>query len=170
MGSRRKSRELVLQVLFHMDIQKRFEADMFERFCQVFPPSEKIEAFFCDLLNGILEARAGIDALIEQHSSNWKMSRMAAVDRNLLRMGADLPGAEREDEGAAGRGARGDDFPRHFLCSARGPDTKPAFSMGGRRGCADRSAAVRAFLRPSGKRAAGKTHTGRKRYRETDTG
>jgi N utilization substance protein B len=86
MGARRKSRELVLQVLFHMDIQKRFDPEMFERFCRVFPPSEKTEAFFCDLLNGILEVRPGIDDLIEQHSSNWKMSRMAAVDRNLLRM------------------------------------------------------------------------------------
>lgn len=86
MGARRKSRELVLQVLFHMDSQKRFEPEMFELFCRVFPPSEKTEEFFCNLLNGILEARSGIDSLIEQHSSNWKMSRMGGVDRNLLRI------------------------------------------------------------------------------------
>lgn len=86
MGARRKSRELVLQVLFHMDIQKRFEPEMSERFCQVFPPGKKSEAFFCSLLNGILAEKSAIDSLIERHSSNWKISRMAAVDRNLLRM------------------------------------------------------------------------------------
>ena len=86
MGARRKSRELALQVLFHMDIQKRFEPEMFERFCRVFPPPEKTRAFLSSLLNGILENRETIDRLIERHSSNWKMSRMAGVDRNLLRM------------------------------------------------------------------------------------
>ncbi len=86
MGARRKSRELVLQVLFHMDIQNNFEPEMFERFCRIFPPSAKTEEFFCSLLNGILAARGRIDPLIEQHSSNWKLSRMAAVDRNLLRI------------------------------------------------------------------------------------
>ena len=86
MGARRKSRELVLQVLFHMDIQKRFEPEMSERFCQVFPPGEKSKAFFCNLLDGIMEQKEVIDSLIEQYSSNWKLSRMAAVDRNLLRI------------------------------------------------------------------------------------
>ena len=86
MGARRKSRELVLQVLFHMDIQKRFEQEMSERFCQVFPPGEKSREFFCNLLDGIMAHRETIDGLIEQYSSNWKLSRMAAVDRNLLRI------------------------------------------------------------------------------------
>ncbi len=86
MGARRKSRELVLQVLFLMDIQKRFEPEMSERFCQVFPPGEKSKTFFCDLLDGIMAHRETIDSLIEQYSSNWKLSRMAAVDRNLLRI------------------------------------------------------------------------------------
>lgn len=86
MGARRKSRELVLQVLFHMDIQNRFEPEMLERFCEVFPPPAKTADFFCSLLEGILEARSVIDELIGRHSSNWKLSRMSAVDRNLLRI------------------------------------------------------------------------------------
>jgi N utilization substance protein B len=86
MGARRNSRERALQALFHMDIQKRFESEMLERFCEVFPASEKTEEFFCNLLNGILAARSAIDGLIERHSSHWKMSRMATVDRNLLRI------------------------------------------------------------------------------------
>ncbi len=86
MGARRKSRELALQVLFHMDIQKCFQTEMFDRFCEIFPPSAQSEQFFCNLLHGILDVRGAIDTLIEQHSSNWKISRMAAVDRNLLRI------------------------------------------------------------------------------------
>ena len=86
MGARRKSRELALQVLFYMDIQKCFEPDMVERFCHVFPPSGQTEEFFCNLLNGILSEKATLDSLIERFSSNWQMSRMAGVDLNLLRI------------------------------------------------------------------------------------
>jgi N utilization substance protein B len=86
MGARRKSRELVLQVLFHMDIQKSYEPEMSELFWQVFPPGQKSKAFFCRLLDGVLAQKSAIDHLIERHSSNWKLSRMAAVDRNLLRI------------------------------------------------------------------------------------
>jgi N utilization substance protein B len=86
MGARRKSRELVLQVLFHMDIQKSYEPEMSELFCQVFPPGQKSKAFFCRLLDGVLAQKSAIDHLIERHSSNWTLSRMAAVDRNLLRI------------------------------------------------------------------------------------
>lgn len=86
MGTRRKSRELALQALFYMDSRKRFEPDMLERFCQVFPPADKSAEFFCHLVNGILAHRAGLDRLIERFSSNWQLSRMVAVDRNLLRI------------------------------------------------------------------------------------
>jgi N utilization substance protein B len=86
MGARRKSRELVLQVLFYMDIQKCYGPEMTERFCQVFPPGQKTKGFFCRLLEGILSRKSAIDSLIERHSSNWQLSRMAAVDRNLLRI------------------------------------------------------------------------------------
>ena len=37
-------------------------------------------------MNGVQENRATIDALIEQFSSNWKLSRMSCVDRNVLRI------------------------------------------------------------------------------------
>jgi len=86
MGSRRKSRELALQALFHMDLQKRFEPEMVERFCGEFPPSDQTRSFFARLVNGIMAERASIDELIERFSSNWKISRMGGVDRNLLRI------------------------------------------------------------------------------------
>ena len=84
MGSRRKSRELALQALFYMDLQKCFGPEMVERFSSVFPPSAQTQAFFSRLVNGIMAARPTVDALIERFSSNWKINRMGGVDRNLL--------------------------------------------------------------------------------------
>lgn len=39
-----------------------------------------------ELLQGIYQHKEEIDNLIQSHSSNWKMERMAMVDRNLLRI------------------------------------------------------------------------------------
>lgn len=38
------------------------------------------------LVGGVLERRAQIDAEIEKHSLNWKLSRMSFIDRNILRI------------------------------------------------------------------------------------
>lgn len=45
-----------------------------------------VRRFALELVEGVRERREEIDALISTHSTNWKLSRMAAVDKNILRM------------------------------------------------------------------------------------
>ena len=86
MGTRRQARELAMQALFYMDIQKNSSQEMLERFCENFRPSKKMRPFFAELVNGVLRVKSDIDALIEQFSKNWKIGRMTCVDRNVIRI------------------------------------------------------------------------------------
>ena len=86
MGNRRKSRELAMQALFSIDMSQNGSKDILERFCDNFTPSSKTLSFFLKLVQGVLHARTEIDAVIERYSSNWKLSRMSCVDRNIMRI------------------------------------------------------------------------------------
>ena len=86
MGTRRQARELAMQALFYMDMQKDASEEMLEYFCGCFCPSKKSRPFFLKLVNGVLETKGRIDALVERFSQNWKISRMSCVDRNVMRI------------------------------------------------------------------------------------
>jgi N utilization substance protein B len=86
MGSRRNARELALQALFSMDMNRDFSDEMLERFCGHFPPAVSIGPFFMQLVNGVVALMPRIDPLIEQHSKHWKLERMSCVDRNIMRI------------------------------------------------------------------------------------
>ncbi len=86
MGNRRKSREYALQALFYMDAQRCASPEMIDSYCQCFLEGKRKPAFFETLVTGVLEAKAELDATIEQYSDNWRLSRMAGVDRNILRI------------------------------------------------------------------------------------
>jgi N utilization substance protein B len=86
MGTRRQARELAMQALFYMDMQNNVSLQMLKHFCDNFHPPPKVDLFFQTLVNGVLEKRHEIDALIERFSKNWKISRMSCVDRNVMRI------------------------------------------------------------------------------------
>lgn len=75
-----------MQALFSMDMNCAFSTEMLDDYCRCFAPAKRFQAFFDHLVNGVLEHRADIDAVIERYSSNWKIRRMACVDRNILRV------------------------------------------------------------------------------------
>jgi len=88
MGDRRQARELALQALFFFDMDKSDPHESLELFCT---NNEEIllqgvKPFFLDLVKGVVENRAQIDALLDKYSTNWKISRMPVVDRNIMRM------------------------------------------------------------------------------------
>jgi transcription antitermination protein NusB len=112
LGKRRKARELVLQFLYQIDMNKvgpfregrirGKEADMLPEAAEVnhpnhdleveissfwenFKTDEDVKSFFRQLAGGVLKNREEIDALIDGASLNWRLSRMAVVDRNILR-------------------------------------------------------------------------------------
>jgi len=86
MGKRRKSRELALQALFYMDMVGDDSEERLALFLENNDSSVKTLPFFLKLVRGVTGARPQIDAIIERFSSNWKISRMSSVDRNILRI------------------------------------------------------------------------------------
>src|SRR5215813_1181888 len=86
MGTRRKSRELALQMLFQSDMGKQQPDQVRLTFWNEHKSAEGEVRGFADDLFGVATDRADqIDKLIETHAEHWRMDRMAAVDRNLLR-------------------------------------------------------------------------------------
>lgn len=75
-----------MQALFCMDMSCAFSREMLGDYCRCFTPGESHQPFFEHLVMGIIDNREHIDGAIERHSSNWKMRRMACVDRNILRI------------------------------------------------------------------------------------
>ncbi|MCP3901703.1 MAG: transcription antitermination factor NusB [Desulfobacteraceae bacterium] len=104
MGYRRKSRELALQALFYLEANKSHEEDpepdhevikkeqkeLLDNFCSNFEDeiTKDIESFFMLLVKGVLDCKPELDILLDNYSKNWKLSRMSAVDKNIMRIGA----------------------------------------------------------------------------------
>ncbi len=91
MGLRRKSREMALQFLFSHDFQEgsgspETVATDLEMFCQIFDVGERSLPYGRQLIQGICLHLDEIDALLAEHSHNWRVERMSLVDRNILRI------------------------------------------------------------------------------------
>jgi transcription antitermination protein NusB len=88
MGTRRKSRELALQMLFQADMGKQTVDHVRKTFwAENATASDEVRGFADDLFRVATDRVTEIDQLIERHAEHWRMERMAAVDRNLLRAG-----------------------------------------------------------------------------------
>jgi N utilization substance protein B len=86
MGTRRKSREMVLQMLFQADMGRQKADDVRRTFWnERSTVGGDVRGFAEDLFRVASDRSAEIDQLIERHAENWRMERMAAVDRNVLR-------------------------------------------------------------------------------------
>ncbi|ADW69987.1 transcription antitermination factor NusB [Granulicella tundricola] len=86
MGTRRKSRELTMQMLFQGDLGKQTPEQVTKLFwSSVTDVDEETRGFAEDLYRIATSRGTEIDALIEEHSQNWRLERMPVVDRNLLR-------------------------------------------------------------------------------------
>ena len=86
MGTRRKSRELALQMLFQSDMGKQLPDDVRKTFWATRTDvDDEVRGFAEDLFRVANDRADEINSLIERHTRHWKMDRMAAVDRNLLR-------------------------------------------------------------------------------------
>jgi N utilization substance protein B len=90
MGTRRKSREMVLQMLFQSDMGKQTPDEVRKTFwAERKDVDDSTRGFADDLFkiatDGSQNNPEHIDSMIQKHAANWRLERMAAVDRNLLR-------------------------------------------------------------------------------------
>lgn len=86
MASRRKARELLLQLLFQADLTRYPAEELRQIFWETNRTQEKTREFVDSLLTQYLQSRDEVDALIRRHAQHWRLERMAVVDRNILRM------------------------------------------------------------------------------------
>jgi N utilization substance protein B len=86
MGSRHQARERALQILFQYDIHGR-PGLWLEVFWKENEATDEVKTFAERLVAGVLKKKNELDALIGKYATNWKISRMPIVDRNILRAG-----------------------------------------------------------------------------------
>lgn len=86
MGTRRKSRELAMQMLFQGDLGKQKPDEVEQLFWESRDDVDLETRGFADDLHRLATGRnEEIDGLIGKHAQNWRVERMPVVDRNLLR-------------------------------------------------------------------------------------
>ncbi len=86
MGSRRKSREVALQVLYLWEISSGDVERAVKHFWREGELDEKVSQFALELIHGTIANSEKLDKLLESSSENWRLDRMAIIDRNVMRM------------------------------------------------------------------------------------
>ena len=87
MTRRSRAREVALQLLFQRDANPDVARPVIEQFARDRLSNPDGEAFCLSLYDGVVGSLKDIDARIGSASENWKLHRMAASDRNVLRLG-----------------------------------------------------------------------------------
>lgn len=86
MGRRRKAREETLRFLFRLEFEKAQVEEKLTQYWENKKTPEEIKEYSTWLIHGIISHQDKIDNIIQSFSENWRISRMALVDRNILRM------------------------------------------------------------------------------------
>jgi transcription antitermination factor NusB len=88
MGKRRRARELAVQVLFHLEFSPDDPSEVFDLICENFQAPESIREFSKMLVLGVCEETKRLDKVISQASRNWRIDRMARLDKSILKLAA----------------------------------------------------------------------------------
>jgi len=88
MGLRHKGRQIALQVLYQWDVAGVPLPEALATYREHLSPSPEAFEFAQELVEGVQKKREELDALISRYSRNWRLERMLATDRNILRLAA----------------------------------------------------------------------------------
>lgn len=88
MTKRSRGREIALQALYLLEQNAGVNPDELRRFLERRLRDEKVRDYAELLIAGVREHLTEIDGMISQAADNWRIDRMAAIDRNILRIGA----------------------------------------------------------------------------------
>ncbi len=86
MGARREGREAAVQFLYQRDLNAGAAADAVADFWEIRPATKKVRDFGMAIAEGVLSHQDAIDDRIRKIASNYDLHRIAAVDRNILRI------------------------------------------------------------------------------------
>jgi len=86
MGKRRKARESTLRILFQLEFNYSRPEKISDGYWKSRKISKEVEEYSRWLVNGITSNQEKIDSIIQSVSKHWRISRMAIIDRNILRM------------------------------------------------------------------------------------
>ncbi|MDR0485988.1 MAG: transcription antitermination factor NusB [Elusimicrobiota bacterium] len=84
--SRRQARENALQILYMADNCRLPIEEAIKSFKDCFSKEQEYRDFEYSILEGVEKNKTLIDSLICQYAKNWDLSRMAVIDRNILRI------------------------------------------------------------------------------------
>lgn len=108
MSARSKARKRALDMLFQADVRDAAPADVLaaEAARAAGEPAREASWLYArEIVDGVIAHRTEIDELIRAHARDWKLERMPAVDRSVLRIGVwellhnpDVPAAVAIDE------------------------------------------------------------------------
>jgi N utilization substance protein B len=86
MGARRKARELALQMLFQHDMSGNEPDMIITTFEDLQKSKPNTREFAVKIFRGTVDHLSELDDMIQAQAENWRLSRMAVVDRNIIRM------------------------------------------------------------------------------------
>jgi N utilization substance protein B len=91
-GGRHRGREVALQVLYAIDVERAPAGEgqpyetIFARIHENFEVPTAVADFARELVSGVIARVVELDEIIGLHARNWRVARMAIVDRNVLRL------------------------------------------------------------------------------------
>jgi N utilization substance protein B len=83
---RTKAREFAMQMLFQWDMSRQDAAKLEAKFWRAAKAEDSTRTFANKLFEGASRDADSLDALIVQHAKNWRLERMAIIDRAVLRL------------------------------------------------------------------------------------
>jgi transcription antitermination protein NusB len=86
MGHRRIARECALQMLYELDVGKHSREEILKTYWQMNDHPPIVREFANELFSGTTLRLKEVDKIIQKHAKNWRLIRMAVVDRNVLRL------------------------------------------------------------------------------------
>jgi len=85
-GERRRSREYALQLLFQLDLSPEDLEEVLDAFWEDKNVQDAVRDFAEEIVRGTMACRDAIDEVLASCALNWRVGRMAVVDRNIMRM------------------------------------------------------------------------------------
>ena len=86
MGKRRRSREIILKLLYQKELNEQNPEDMLEQFWHEREENEEVKIFVASIFCGVNESKDELDTWIMKYSKNWDLNRLSIIDKCILRL------------------------------------------------------------------------------------